>query len=160
MLPQNCTKRKHEYRIHELLSNGQWLNLYFTKSCNSTGIQVWETGLCISNGIRKANEWFIGFGGGFKKFNNKATGKCGLEGLRKALTYIYEFADNLKFKEELHVGWADDKRKYAYRYLLKCNFYVDEANEFYHTRNLKYWKPNELSVSKLTGQAYKRGDTP
>lgn len=152
---RNCTKKKHEYRIHEPLSNGQWLNLYFEKKCTSERINIWETGLCISKSVKAANEWFIGRGKGYKKINNRMTGKCGIEGLRKALNYICEFASNLKCNEELHVGWVDEKRKYAYRKLLKHNFFVDEDYGFYHARNTKYWKQNELSISELTKKAYK-----
>lgn len=159
MLPQNCTKRKHEYRIHKLLSNRQWLNLYFQKYQGDRETCVWTTALCISDGIKSANQWYTGLRKGYRKINNKITGKCGIEGLKKAAKYICSFADNLKLNEELHVGWADDRRKYAYRGLLKRGFYVDEKEKFYHTRNLKYWKSNELSVSELTQKAYKRGDT-
>ena len=145
MLPKNCTKRNHEYRIHEPLSNKQWLNLYFKKHCNNTGIQIWTVGLCISNSVKGANKWFDTNGRYYRKYTGQ-TGKCGLEGLRKALIYICEFADNLKQNEEFHIEWHDEKRKYAYRYLLKCNFYVDEENKFYHTRNLSYWEPNDTST--------------
>ncbi len=149
MLPHNCSKKKkHEYRIHEKLSNGQYLNLYFGKHCHHSGMHVWTVGLFISENIREANRFWVG-----KKVRIRTTGKCGLEGLRKALNYICEFADNLKSNEEIHVGWEDDKRKYAYRYLLKYKFYVDEDEGFYHSRNLKYWKPNDSVVSKLKGDA-------
>jgi hypothetical protein len=153
---KNCTKRKHEYRIHEPLSNGQWLNLYFEKAKHCNSIHVWTVGLCISGSPRIANEWYTSLKKGYRKLNNKTTGKCGLEGLRKALEYICTFADNLKLNEELHVEWSDDKRKYAYRGLLKRKFYVDEVNGFYHKRNLSYWQPNETAISELTGKVSRK----
>jgi hypothetical protein len=136
---RNCTKRKHEYRIHEPLSNGQWLNLYFKKHCNSTGIQVWTVGVCISNSIKHANKWFDTKGEYQRKYSSQ-TGKCGLEGLTKALKYILEFRKNMKEKEEIHVGWHDNKRKNAYKYLLRYNFFLDLEDEIYFARNMNYWE--------------------
>lgn len=155
MLPANCTNRKHEYRIHEQLSNKQWFNLYFTKYCHYSGVHVWDVGLCISKTIKHANHWYNKNNRNSRKYFNKQTGKCGLEGLRKGINYICKFADNLKPNEELHIGWQDEKRKYAYRKLLKYGFYVDEEKEFYHTRNLNYWEANNTAVSVLNGKAYK-----
>ena len=125
------SRRKHEIRIHERLSNGQYLNLYFACHPHQSGIHVWKTGLFI--GIKKeGNKFWIG-----KKMKTKITGKCGLEGLKKSLDYIVEFASSLKQNEELHVGWEDERRKLAYRRLLKHGFWLGE--EFYAYRNPEYW---------------------
>ena len=128
--------------------------MYFHKYCHYSGIHVWETGLCISRTRKESNKWWNG--GKVSKLDNKTTGRCGLEGLRKALKYLCEFSDQLKENEELHVGWADNKRKYAYRYLFKYGFLVDEESETYHKRNSKYWNPNEYAVSELTREAYNK----
>jgi hypothetical protein len=100
MLPNNCTKRKHEYRIHELLPNGQWLNLYFGKK-NYPEISktrcVWRISLCISDTKRQANDWYL------RKQNKKVlkikgreTGKCGIKGLTIAYERIKQFAEMKK----------------------------------------------------------------
>jgi len=135
MLPQNCTKRKHEYRIHELLSNGQWLNLFFQKHCNETGIAVWTMGLCISPSVKEANRWF---NKSRYKLNNVQTGRCGLEGLTKALRYVLDFRDSMPEKAELHIEWSNDKRKSVYGRLLKYDFF-DSGEDFYYGRNMNFW---------------------
>lgn len=121
MIPQNCTKRKHEYRIHELLSNKQWLNLYFFKKKYS-GVNAWFICCGISKTIRQANDWYRG--GKVGSLDNKQTGKCGLEGLRKILNYILEFEKCIKPDEILFIDTAiDQKRMKAYSWLIKhCNW--------------------------------------
>ncbi|OCZ54320.1 hypothetical protein [Dehalobacter sp. TeCB1] len=149
MLPRNSVKKKKEYRIHERLSNGQFMNLYFSKHCHSSGIHIWNVGLYISSNTREANNFWLG-----KKVPAKITGRCGIEGLKKAFDFIMEFAQSLGIKDELHVGWEDDRRKYAYRYLLKRGFLVDEDQGFYHIRNMQYREPGESSVNTLRSGVY------
>jgi hypothetical protein len=131
MLIRYLSKRKHEVRIHERLSNGQYLNLYFACYPHESGIHVWITGLFIG-AKKEGNKFWIG-----KKTKTVITGKCGLEGLKKSLDYIMEFASSLKQNEELHVGWEDERRKLAYRRLLKYGFQLHE--DCYNYRNPEYW---------------------
>jgi len=117
MLPQNCTKRKHEYRIHELLSNGQWLNLYFFKRYIH-GVTAWFVCLSINKNIRESNDWYNG--GKVGSLEKKQTGKCGIEGLRKALNYILEFEKTIKDDEILYIDTvADPKRRKVYSWFIK-----------------------------------------
>ncbi len=131
----NCTKRKREIRVHEILSNGQHLNLYFRKfNSDESGVGVWKIGLCISNTRKEANKWWAGKS--IRKIDNKLTGKCGLEGLKKALFYILELCKCLIW-DEIQISWNDEKRKRAYKYLLRYGF--KEAKHCYYYRNPDYW---------------------
>jgi hypothetical protein len=117
MLTKNCTKRKHEYRTHELLSNKQWLNLYFFKK-RYYGVSAWFICCGISKTTRESNDWYCG--GKVGSLDGKQTGKCGIEGLRKALQYILEFEKKLKPDEILFIDTAiDKKRMNAYSWLIK-----------------------------------------
>jgi hypothetical protein len=142
MIP-NCTKRKHESRIHELLSNGQWLNLYFKKCrCNPDSIPShWNIGLCISKTVKQANDWFEGKHS--TKLNNKQTGRVGLEGLNKAFNYIMEFGSLLRKDEVIWIEVENEKRVRAYKRLLKYpnwdSVFVDETTVYIYS-NPKYWK--------------------
>jgi hypothetical protein len=138
---KNCCNKIRQIRIHKILSNGQHLNIYFEKHSSCNPICVWTVGLCISKTRKQANEWWNNKKSRLsKQINNKTTGKCGLEGLLKALSFILEFRDSLPKMAELHIEWADIKRKSAYRYLLKHNFFLDEKDEVYFSRNMNYWE--------------------
>lgn len=136
---RNCSKRKREFRIHEILSNGQHFNMYFKKHHNATpdGVihSIWTVGLCVSQTRKKANQWWShekksGLGG-------VSTGNVGLEALRRAAQYLMEFSYCLSFHSEIQVGWSDDKRKKAYRWLFRYGFV--EYEDCYAMRNPDYW---------------------
>lgn len=140
---QNCTKRKRVLRVHDILSNGQHFNMYFKKQRsfkNEDRIHgVWVVGLCISDTRKEANLWYN------KKWKNKGptqTGKCGLEALLKAADYLVYFASILSYHSELQVGWQDDKRRRAYRWLTRYGFKV--YGDHYSIRNPKYWVMENL----------------
>lgn len=132
----NCCKKMKEIRIHQILSNGQHFNLYFFKNKKECleKVTVWGIGFCISKTRRESNDWFKGN----LKLNNRQTGKCGLEGLKLALQYICQFVGELGEYEELQVGWADEKRKRAYKFLLRYGFW--EHEDCYAMRNSQYWE--------------------
>ena len=135
---KNCTNRKREFRIHELLSNGQHFNMYFKKKQslkNNDQIHgIWSVGLCISNTRKESNVWY---NNSPKDKTCLQTGKCGLEALLKAAEYLVLFANDLSCHSELRVRWQDDKRRSAYRRLIKYGFKV--YGDHYAIRNPKYW---------------------
>lgn len=135
---RNCCRKKHEIRIHELLSNGQHLNIYFEKHNTGTNHEritaVWTIGVCISDTRKQANHWW----NGKNKRNLQQTGKCGLEGLRRTAEILKELIPHLGFHEELQVGWEDEKRRRAYRYLLRYGFL--EFEDCYAIRNPEIWE--------------------
>lgn len=135
---KNCTKRKREFRIHEILSNGQHFNMYFKKhkSAEPDGVihGVWTVGLCISKTRKEANVWYDNKS---KNKQNFQTGYCGLEALKKAAGYLVIFANILSYHSEMQVGWQDEKRRKAYRWLLRYGF--EESEDCYIIRNPEYW---------------------
>lgn len=134
---KNCCKNKKQIRVHEVLSNGQHLNLYFLKHDCIFGdnVTVWSMGLCISKTRRNSNDWFKGRK---TQLHNRQTGTCGIEGLKKALNYIRQFVGEMGEYEELQIGWADEKRKRAYKFLLRYGFL--EYDDCYYIRNPQYWE--------------------
>lgn len=134
---KNCTNRKREFRIHEILSNGQHFNMYFKKRKNSepdgTINGIWTVGLHIGKDRKEANKWYDRK----KSKSLKQTGECGLEALVKAKDYLLQFANLLSFHSEIQVGWEDEKRRSAYRRLLKYGFI--ECDDCYIIRNPEYW---------------------
>ena len=143
MLPPNCTKRKHEYRIHEPLSNGQWLNLYIWKCrCNPSLMPAhWSVGLCISKTVKQANNWCRRTHN--SNLNNKQTGKVGLEGLIKAFNYIMEFGSLLRADEILWINTENAKRAKVYSRLLKYpnwQAFCQDGDTVFMYSNPKYWK--------------------
>lgn len=136
---RNCTKRKREFRIHEILPNGQHFNLYFKKHGSKEGDNrihgIWTVGLHIGSSRKEANLWYDSAG---KSKDSRQTGTCGLEALFKAAKYITEFVSILGFHSELQIGWQDDKRRRAYRWLLRYDF--KEYDDCYAVRNPEYWE--------------------
>lgn len=133
--------KKNQIRIHERLLNGQYLNIYFMRNKaipQGKIVYVWNVGVVISKTVKQANLWFIRKK---NKLDNRQTGRCGLEGLKKALRHILKFVNNMSIKEELQIGWTDEKRKKAYNYLTRYGFIADE--DCYSIRNPKYWEYKE-----------------
>lgn len=142
----NVTRRKSEIRICEKLPNDKLLNLYFYRKRDDPLFTRWYVGLCISDTRKEANYWFTKHRRAKKA---KITGDGSITGLRLALKYILEVANNLGFHEELIIQWEDDRRMSAYRYLKRYGFtdYFDENEKLvgYGIRNPKYWELNEHS---------------
>ena len=133
--------KKNQIRIHERLSNGQYLNVYFMRDKaipQDKIVYIWNVGVVISKTVKQANLWFIRKK---SKLDNRQTGRCGLEGLKKTLRHILKFINNMSIKEELQIGWTDEKRKRAYNYLTRYGFIANE--DCYSIRNPKYWEYKE-----------------
>lgn len=154
----NCTKRKNEYRIHEVLPNGQHLNLFFKRQKPvdpSYPFYQWKVGLCISGHRKEANNWWNGKDA---KLDGKQTGNCGLTGLRLAVKYIVEFVHTLKPNEEVIIDWADEKRMRVYKYLYRVgftDFKSDNGEVCFGMRNMNIWEWIEADevISDICGES-------
>jgi len=78
-----------------------------------------------------------------------------LEGLRIALDYILAFANNFcGWRDELQVDWEDDKRRRAYRWLLRHPGFVEYKKDGGYTciafrhPDLYAWQPGEGEVGE------------
>ncbi|WP_046174181.1 hypothetical protein [Domibacillus indicus] len=114
--------RKSQVRYSEKLHNGQSVHVYFWREkefVSDRVVYVWNAAAIITDSRRKANKWKNRSPKGVKE---KATGKGGLEGLRKALHIILDFRLRLKPNEYLFVVFDDEKRKNAYRWLERYGF--------------------------------------
>ncbi len=139
-------KRKSQVRYCEKLSNGQFLHVYFWREkefVSDRVVYVWNVGIIITDSRKKANYWKNRNPKGSKQM---ATGKAGLEGLKKALDIILEFRNRLKPNEYLFVVFDDEKRKNAYRWLERHGFMEFHKNgkfRAYGTFNPLYgnWAP-------------------
>jgi hypothetical protein len=138
---ENCTKRKNMIRHHEKLSNGQVLSITISKhtpdSPHLGSFKIYSVGICIGKNRKSNNRWFLCKS---KKYDKRQTGKCGLEALRLALKYILEFRNSMNKNEELQIGWADEKRKRTYKYLLRYDFLLANENDCYWSRSPEYWE--------------------
>lgn len=133
--------KKNQIRIHERLSNGQYLNIYFIRDKaipQDKTVYIWYVGVAISKTVKQANLWFTRKK---SKLDNRQTGRCGLEGLKKALRHILKFVNNMSMKEELQIRWTDEKRKNVYNYLTRYGFIA--YKDCYSIRNPKYWEHKE-----------------
>ncbi|MBP3950329.1 hypothetical protein [Bacillus suaedae] len=113
-------KRKGQYRFRELLPNGQYMHLYFTRyrSNNENVSFEWQVTLVILDNPqrRSANLWFK------KNKRARSTGDGSLTGMIRALYHILEFRSALNMNEEIFVAFEDQKRCRAYRWLLRHEF--------------------------------------
>jgi hypothetical protein len=122
----------HKYHnVHKTLSNGQHVGMYIRKTkvrglfskhdnCN---YEFYNIGLIIGKSRRQCNDWFYSRGKkNRKRIKGISTGNCGLEGLRFAFNEIKNLQQSLKKGEFILVGFTDNKRKSAYRYLKRIGF--------------------------------------
>ncbi|MEM1506217.1 hypothetical protein RG959_22810 [Domibacillus sp. 8LH] len=143
-------RRKSQVRYQVGLSNGQSLHVYFWREkefVSDRVVYVWNAAVIITDSRKKANRWKNRNPRGTKE---KATGKVGLEGLKKALDIILEFRYRLKPNEYLFVVFDDEKRKSAYRWLERYGFmpfYKNGVFRAYGTFNPMYgqWLPESNS---------------
>lgn len=146
--------------VRERLSNGQYLTMRFWRArakgeAAAAGqiVYVWKVSVHIGS-RKELKQWRKRRKGS----RSKQTGKVGLEGLREAQGYILRFAMNFcSWRDELQVEWEDDKRRRAYRWLLRHPgfvLYKDEGKEYcyaFRHPDLYEWIPNikkgdEISV--------------
>lgn len=134
---RNCTKKKSEYRIHEILSNGQHLNIYIERLYTKTidHLSEWHVSVIISNNRKEANLWYKN-----KKNVSSVTGRCGIEGLLKALEHIIYFKNNMMGDALIVVEWDNPKKKRAYKRLLNYGFVLYEDAYIGANDNYRYWK--------------------
>lgn len=112
------------------LDSGKVLTVWFDRLRNRGQVSreiryVWGVAMCISDTKEWANWWRRG--GGRK---NPITGTGDLEGLRLALRYVRAFAEHkIGPRAALQVSWADERRKRAYRYLLRYEGWSMQRND-------------------------------
>lgn len=142
---ERIVRRPNSMRCRYVLSNGQLLTVYFNRYRNrgrvGSGIRyVWLVAVHIGNGRREANRWHDR---GAQERTQRQTGTCGLEGMTVALRYVLAFANHfIGPYEELQVGWADDKRRRAYRYILRYPGFIMHEVDGKHGGFIAYRNPD------------------
>lgn len=137
--------------IRERLSNGQYLTMRFWR-VKAKGdiwghvVYVWKVSVHIGS-KKEARRWRRRK----KGTRSKQTGNCGLEGLREAQGYLLRFAMNFcGWRDELQIDWEDDKRRRAYRWLVRhpgFALYVRDGKEIcyaFRHPDLYEWEPNDI----------------
>lgn len=144
--------RKNRITIKEQLSNGQWLYIWFGRRRvndkqqkvkprypDTKIVYLWSVAIYIGDSPKDARRWYdLDRNKRMGSSKMRITGKCGLEGLKKALDHIIYFCENLKERDEMHI-YCDDKRRFsAYRYLMRLNGFL-EGNGYYAFRHPHWW---------------------
>ena len=118
--------KKKEKRVHHVLSNGQVVSIYFTcknaRFDDGYDYKCWSVGVRVGARRRDNNDWY---NGDSKYEEVVSTGRCGLEAMVFAKRAITEFMRVERLDsavQKVVVGWADEKRGSAYRYLGKLGF--------------------------------------
>ena len=120
-------------RFHGTAKDGQRVHLYLTPH-KAQRFTVWTVGLYIGGKNRTANDWYEKI-----KPTSHTTGKGSLAALQLALGALLDFANRLPVNAEIQCGWEDERRKNAWRYLLRYDGWT-ETDEFYLYRNPKHWE--------------------
>ncbi|MFW0838135.1 MAG: hypothetical protein ACKKL5_03995 [Candidatus Komeilibacteria bacterium] len=108
-LPNSLETNTAEKRLHEILSNRQILTVKVSKDKNGYG----DIDIAIDDSIQHADTMVDNYEKGF----DVSSGKCGIEGLIKAL-HIIDSLDPKDFGGILFIQPSDEKKKRAYRKLL------------------------------------------
>lgn len=121
-------KVRGQYRVHEVLPDGQTVHMYFLKGKYSDGTTFYYVGLYVNGSRRQANDWFEG-----KRkpgLNTlKSTGRS-LAPLGMAYRIMTAFmSDVLLPGQSIEVGWSDDRRKSAYKALKRLGFQLGTKGE-------------------------------
>jgi hypothetical protein len=123
-----------QLRYHGIAPDGQPVHMFFSPY-KKDRFTVWTVGLFVGGSNRTANDWYNKPG---KKPKIRITGSGLLYALKFALDRLLEFASKMTQNEEIQIGWGDERRRRAYRYLLRYpNWNV--ADDCYFYRNPKYW---------------------
>lgn len=128
-------------RIHAVLSSGQTVHIFF-KPYKVNKFTVWNVGLFVGGSRRQANDW----NNGKRKCRNRITGNGSISALRYALKQILDFANALPQNAEIQIGWADEKRHKAYRYLLRFSNWA-ETEDCFSYRSPLYWDRTPIASS-------------
>jgi hypothetical protein len=136
-------------RVHHEMSNGQVSSLYIKEERVRTlfsnkedeNFTAYIVGFVISGKRRDNNNWYNRKKD--SKIKLKQTGSCGLEGLIFALNEIKKLQKQIKIGEYIVVFFSDEKRRSAYRYLLRIGFewgeYGSEKCYFYKKQEELVW---------------------
>lgn len=102
------------YKASKVLSNGQVATIFWHQ--DEWAKSAMEIAVVIGKSISDNKKWYndhINFRA------VKSTGSCGLEGLLFLLSVIKDLQTRYNF---LTIGWMDDKRYRAYKYLERIGF--------------------------------------
>lgn len=148
--------RKNRVIIRDKLSNGQILTVFFNRKRadpkktewtveypNTKIAFIWKVAIHIGNDLKDGRRWYdMDYKSRVSKYGQ--TGKCGLEGLKKALEHVINFCKRMGEREELQIICDDDKRYRAYRYLNRFNGFKDHGGWFaFRHPNWWYWDENK-----------------
>lgn len=124
-------KKKKRVHYKKRLKSGKTAHLwlYKQKFIDSPSFG-WSVGLRVSDTDKEARLWLMGNNNG----ESGITGDGSIEALAWALRKIEEFSTLIPETETVVVGWEDDRRKSAYRYLRKKGWYLDEWAGCYYKR--------------------------
>ena len=103
------------YKIDKL-SNRQSIGIFFTEY--STGKRsYYNVAMAIANKRKYILDWILDN----YSFENKSTGKCGLEGLVWAKKRLIEFekSEHVRIGDVIEISWSDNRRRDAYEHALK-----------------------------------------
>lgn len=152
-----------------MLTNGQMLIVRFTRHRNSGKKQrsfdakiknVFTVTVLVADNKRHLRKMLRAKD---RRVFEMQTGRAGLEALSVASRYVKSFADNyVGYGQEMHVIWSDDKRRKAYRRLLRHAGFVTFYNEdnepsCYGYRNPKFYtfvpdeEPQETEIKETEG---------
>ena len=112
---------KHEARFHHTLSNGQHCAMYVNfNDEEAETILLLDIGFAVGNSRRQCNDWWSKNG---KGLGEKTTGRVGLEALLFASECL-DFIESIYAGEMyvIRVGYADERRRRAYKRLLKKGY--------------------------------------
>ena len=129
------TKLGKRLRYHGTAPDGMPVHMYFEPN-KSNRFTVWTVGLHIGGTRRTANDWY-----NKNRKPDRITGNGSILALKYALDRLMEFAKYMTMYEEIQVGWADERRRRAYRFLLRYPNWR-EADDCYYYRNPEYWEPS------------------
>jgi len=116
------------YREYNKLDNGQVAMLHAHRAWNENGDEGWSVTVVIGKHRKQCRLSVRGeyarYRGG-KSLHGKSTGTCGIAGLRTLKAMLGEFEAWLSTDGKTHQVVCtpfDDKRKRAYRYLMRLGY--------------------------------------
>jgi hypothetical protein len=125
------------YRKYAELSNGQVAMIECHRDGNLHKCETWTVAVIIGHHRKECRR---AMRRGFARMNkgrtacDVSTGKCGLEGLRVIKALLEEFTlwvDGAGKKVNIVCTPYDDKRKRAYKYLLRMGYWWHEESQSY-----------------------------
>lgn len=124
-----------QHKVHKRLSNGQTASIYFRLDRNQRFTDgyyydCWYVAFVVGDHRSLNNRWWAGHS---KLYDDKSTGRCGVEGLMWAKKELLAFMDarSSDVYQWVVLDPTDDRRGRAYSRLKKDGFLpgvYDEAN--------------------------------